>query len=110
MTLETLLYLSKKGGSISCFKGDTGRLFRVCSSCRCLYVSDLHSAKAQLDLMEENSGGYLLGASDIPAQRKTTLKWNSNGDLSAIDMARILDRLSNPALRECELSCVVEDT
>ena len=38
-----------------------------------------------------------------PMQRKTTLKWSSDGELSAIDMARILDRLSNPELVQCEL-------
>ena len=38
-------------------------------------------------------------------QRKTTLKWNVNGELSAIDMARILDALSVNELSECELAC-----
>ena len=40
-----------------------------------------------------------------PAQRKTTLKWNSNGELSSIDMARIINDLSVAELRECELAC-----
>tara|TARA_B100000575_G_scaffold226389_1_gene187002 strand:- start:406 stop:597 length:192 start_codon:yes stop_codon:yes gene_type:complete len=40
-----------------------------------------------------------------PAQRKTTLKWNMNGDLSFIDMARIINLLSDPKLKECELTC-----
>tara|TARA_Y100001968_G_scaffold320331_1_gene353118 strand:+ start:717 stop:899 length:183 start_codon:yes stop_codon:yes gene_type:complete len=39
----------------------------------------------------------------IPQQRKTTLKWGINGELSSIDMARILDRLNNPDLTECEI-------
>ena len=39
----------------------------------------------------------------IPQQRKTTLKWATNGELSSIDMARILDRLNNPDLTECEI-------
>ena len=39
------------------------------------------------------------------AQRKTTLKWNSNGELSEIDMLRILDRLSSKDLNQCELTC-----
>ena len=39
----------------------------------------------------------------IPAQRKTTLKWQKNGELSAIDMARVVDRLTNPQLNRCEL-------
>ena len=40
-----------------------------------------------------------------PAQRKTTLKWNINGELSSIDMARIINALSVPELKECELAC-----
>ena len=40
-----------------------------------------------------------------PAQRKTTLKWNSNGELSSIDMVRIINALSDKELRECELTC-----
>ena len=39
----------------------------------------------------------------IPQQRKTTLKWGTNGELSAIDMARILDRLNDQNLTECEI-------
>ena len=38
-------------------------------------------------------------------QRKTTLKWNINGELSSIDMARIINALSVAELRECELAC-----
>jgi len=38
-------------------------------------------------------------------QRKTTLKWNVNGELSSIDMARILEALSVKELSECELTC-----
>ena len=40
-----------------------------------------------------------------PAQRKTTLKWNTNGELSSIDMARIINTLSVPELKECALTC-----
>ena len=40
-----------------------------------------------------------------PAQRKTTLKWDMNGELSSIDMARIINELSNTELKECELTC-----
>ena len=39
----------------------------------------------------------------VPSQRKTTLKWNSDGELTSIDMARILDRLSKPELTKCDL-------
>ena len=38
-------------------------------------------------------------------QRKTTLKWNSNGELSEIDMLRILDKISSSELSQCELTC-----
>ena len=41
---------------------------------------------------------------NIP-QRKTTLKWNSNGELSEIDMLRILEKLSSNKLNQCELNC-----
>ena len=39
----------------------------------------------------------------IPQQRKTTLKWGTNGELSAVDMVRILDRLNDQDLTECEI-------
>ena len=38
-------------------------------------------------------------------QRKTTLKWNINGELSSIDMARIINALSVKELSECEFAC-----
>ena len=38
-------------------------------------------------------------------QRKTTLKWNENGELSEIDMLRILDKISYSDLNKCELTC-----
>ena len=37
-------------------------------------------------------------------QRKTTLKWNSNGDLSELDMLRILDKISDAELNQCKLT------
>ena len=40
----------------------------------------------------------------IPQQRKTTLKWGNNGELSSIDMVRILDRLNDQDLTECEIN------
>ena len=43
--------------------------------------------------------------SRYPSQRKTTLKWNCNGELSSIDMARIINALSVSELKECELAC-----
>jgi len=38
-------------------------------------------------------------------QRKTTLKWSSDGELSSIDMARILELLANKELTQCVLAC-----
>ena len=38
-------------------------------------------------------------------QRKTTLKWNSNGELSEIDMLRILEKVSTGDLNQCQLTC-----
>jgi len=38
-------------------------------------------------------------------QRKTTLKWNANGELSEIDMLRILENISSNELNQCELTC-----
>ena len=40
-----------------------------------------------------------------PIQRKTTLKWRSNGELSSVDMARILDLLAKKELTQCVLAC-----
>ena len=40
-----------------------------------------------------------------PVHSKTTLKWNTNGELSSIDMARIINDLSLTELKECELAC-----
>ncbi|WP_288261811.1 hypothetical protein [uncultured Prochlorococcus sp.] len=42
-------------------------------------------------------------------QRKTTLKWKSNGELSSIDMLRILEKISSNDLNQCELTCDAED-
>ncbi len=40
-------------------------------------------------------------------QRKTTLKWKKDGELSEIDMLRILEKISEDKLNNCELSCEV---
>ena len=45
----------------------------------------------------------------IPNQRKTTLKWGTNGELSSIDMVRILDRLNDQDLTECEIPLEKEE-
>ncbi len=39
----------------------------------------------------------------VTPQRKTTLKWGNNGELSAIDMAQILDKLKNQQLTKCDI-------
>ena len=103
------LFISSEGGSITCFKGNSGRIFRSCSRSRCVYSSDLHSAKAHLEELEKKNNLLTKAKERIPAQRKTTLKWSSDGELSAVDMARILDRLANPELTECYLACNIND-
>ena len=40
-----------------------------------------------------------------PVQGETTLKWNMNGELSSLDMARIINALFDTELKECELAC-----
>ena len=52
MMNENPKYVSKKGGRIDCFKGDTGLLFRVCSEQLSLYCNDIVAAKAQLIRLE----------------------------------------------------------
>ncbi len=34
----------------------------------------------------------------------TSLKWDSNGELSPVDLQRVLERLTNPDLTQCNLS------
>ena len=41
---------------------------------------------------------------NAPAQRKTTLKWDENGELTALDMVRIVDRMTHPELQRCDLN------
>ena len=109
MISKNPLYISAQGGSITCFKGDSGRIFQSCLRSRCVYSADLHSAKAYLDNLELRKSLPAAKNIDPPAQRKTTLKWTADGDLSAVDMARILDRISNPELTQCDLLCDLED-
>ncbi|WP_320676221.1 hypothetical protein [Prochlorococcus sp. MIT 1300] len=109
MNGQTPFFISSKGGSITCFRGDTGRVFRSCSRTSCVYSSDLHAAKAYLDILEGKKNLLLGEKNKFTAQRKTTLKWNADGELSQIDMARILDRLANPQLTSCDLACGLKD-
>ena len=43
-----------------------------------------------------------------PLLRKTTLKWNHDGELSEVDMLRILESISNNELNQCELTCELD--
>jgi hypothetical protein len=72
-----------------------------------VYSSDLHSAKAYLERLERKNNLLAERKEKIPAQRKTTLKWSSNGELTAIDMARILAGLAKPELTKCDLACKI---
>ncbi len=108
MTITEPLHVTKHGGSIHCIEGFSGRIFRACSANQCTYTGNLHSAKSYLDFIENKTVKFLPSGNNkdnIPFQRKTTLKWNSDGSLSSIDMARILSRLEKNNLTECELSC-----
>tara|TARA_B100000579_G_scaffold306159_1_gene255962 strand:+ start:382 stop:564 length:183 start_codon:yes stop_codon:yes gene_type:complete len=40
-----------------------------------------------------------------PIQRKTTLKWSPNGELSSIGMTMIIKLLANKELTQCVLAC-----
>ena len=55
------LYVSKKGGTINCFRGDAGWLYLVCSDHLYLYCNDWTAAKVQLDRLErlKNRSGQM---------------------------------------------------
>ena len=105
----TPIYISPKGGSITCFSNKNKRVFQSCNLRVCRYSESLRAAKKQLRSLESDL--FLLPQKVIkePLQRKTTLKWTSEGELSAVDMARILDRLTKPELSQCDLACDVDD-
>ena len=108
MPLRKPFHVTPQGGSILCLEGLAGRIFRACSANQCTYTGDLHSAKSFLDFIENKTIKLLPSGKKkekIPFQRKTTLKWNEDGSLSSIDMARILSRLEKKQLTECDLSC-----
>ena len=108
MIASSYLYISPQGGSIICFKGDSGRIFRSCSASRCVYTTDLHSAKVHLDNLEVRKRLNPHQNAVTALQRKTTLKWNSNGELSSVDMERVLHRLAHSELTECDLTCQLD--
>ena len=107
MINTTPLYISPKGGSIVCFSLENKRVFQACSSRRCFYSSDLYSAKKQLEKLELPLTLDCRKNYKFSAQRKTTLKWNSDGELSAVDKARILDLLAPADLTQCSLTCEI---
>jgi hypothetical protein len=37
------------------------------------------------------------------AGSNTSLKWGQNGELSPVDLQRVLERLTDPALTQCSL-------
>ena len=59
--------------------------------------------KEEVGLSEQNSRSSK--KEKTPPQRKTTLKWGNDGELSSIDMARIIDVLANKELTQCVLAC-----
>ena len=52
-----------------------------------------------------NLSQFHLREMNKPIQRKTTLKWTANGELSSVDMARIIQLLANKELTQCVLAC-----
>ena len=110
MITRNPLLVSPKGGSITCFRGDNGRIFRSFSRSHCVYSRDLHSAKAYLDDLEGKNSLITEVSDRVSPQSKTTFKWSRDGELSAVDMTRILDRLANPELTECDLACDLKDS
>ena len=105
----TPIYISSKGGSITCFSNKNKRVFQSCTFRVCRYSENLRSAKKHLKDLE---AGFFLLPQEVTKghpQRKTNLKWTVEGELSAVDMARILDRLTKPELSQCDLACDVDD-
>jgi hypothetical protein len=39
----------------------------------------------------------------IQSDGSTSLKWGSNGELSPVDLQRVLERLTDPNLTSCQL-------
>ncbi len=74
-----------------------------------LEVRYRHNYWAWRRLVDSKNSQSLKKSSNLPPQRKTTLKWGEDGELSAIDMARILDRLEQSELTECDITCSLED-
>ena len=43
------------------------------------------------------------GALKASADASTSLKWGSDGELSPVDLQRVLARLTDPSLTQCDL-------
>ena len=99
------IFISPKGGSIVCFRGDSGTVFLSSFAGRCIYSDDFASAKVYLNNIEKTN--ILSSSSNYHdlTQTQTTLKWNADGEMSSVDMARIIDRLGARDLTTCELTC-----
>tara|TARA_B100001250_G_C19560898_1_gene683255 strand:- start:6 stop:383 length:378 start_codon:yes stop_codon:yes gene_type:complete len=109
MKTITPIYISPKGGAITCLNEKNNRIFQSCTPRLCRYSKDLRSAKKQLEILETDLLLEPQKVTKTPTQRKTTLKWTSDGELSAVDMARVLDRLTNPTLSQCDFACDIDD-
>ena len=108
MPISKPFHITPQGGSILCLEGLAGRIFRACSANQCTYTGDLHSAKSFLDFIENKAIKLLPSGENnvkISNQHKTTLKWNTDGSLSSVDISKILSRLGKTAMTECKLSC-----
>ena len=62
------------------------------------------SSRMYYSLFRNSFKGDQMNRKNSP-QRKTTLKWNANGELSEIDMLRILEKLASSELNQCDLTC-----
>ncbi len=87
MIAKNPLFISSQGELITCSKVDSGRIFRSYLRSRCVYSSDLHFAKAYLDNLEFSKSLPDGQNKDSFCQLKTTLKWSSDRELSALEMA-----------------------
>lgn len=53
-----------------------------------------------MNLEREPNGGV---APSGPPEGSTTLKWGDDGELSPVDLQRVLARLTEPSLTRCDL-------
>ncbi len=72
-----------------------------------LFVKGLSTIIQFLYLLHKKFISWVKMKNQTSKQRKTTLKWKKNGDLSEIDMLRILDKLSQQELNACNLTCEI---